>query len=190
MKGHRRLIISNNFVKKTLEVAGKCLHSPEQRLILGATALMTQPAIDMKNENIDEKTRMTSVARTMAKIVVGTLVGVLIRAGGIALVSAFSKHIPIYKDAARSIVIGIIPDGKRGFLVPRFMKKPFMETPTVEFNKDYVRYKKAFGTLIATAVMVVTNFAVDAPLTKWLTNVFSKKITGESEKKKEKGVKT
>ena len=63
------MIIRNEYVKKGLDFAGKYLHAPEQRLLLGATALATQPFIDMHNKNVDKETRMMSVARTIAKII-------------------------------------------------------------------------------------------------------------------------
>ena len=61
-------------------------------MILGATALATQPVIDLKNKEVDEETRMTSVARTIAKIVAGTIVGVVVRYAGIEAAKAFSKY--------------------------------------------------------------------------------------------------
>ena len=55
-----------NGIKKT----GEKISSAEQRLILGASALMSQPFIDANNKRVDEKTRKVSVARTIAKIVI------------------------------------------------------------------------------------------------------------------------
>ena len=60
-----------NGIKKT----GEKISSAEQRLILGASALMSQPFIDANNKRVDEKTRKVSVARTIAKIVAGTFTG-------------------------------------------------------------------------------------------------------------------
>ena len=34
------------------------------------------------------------------------------------------------------------------------------------------QYKKALGSFVALLVMLITNFAIDAPLTKFLTNKF------------------
>ena len=44
------MIISNKIVKQALDWTGRKIHSPEQRLVLGATALATQPFIDLKNK--------------------------------------------------------------------------------------------------------------------------------------------
>ena len=60
-----------------IAVMGKKCSSAEQRLILGVTALATQPFIDAHNKSVDEETRKVSVARTIAKIIAGTLTGLL-----------------------------------------------------------------------------------------------------------------
>ena len=44
-------------VTNGIKKAGEKISSAEQRLILGASALMSQPFIDAKNKNVDEKTR-------------------------------------------------------------------------------------------------------------------------------------
>ena len=46
--------------------------------------------------------------------------------------------------------------------------------------KRMTKYRKAMGTLVATIAMVATNFLLDAPLTKYLTNVFQKHINTPS----------
>ncbi len=62
-------------------------------------------------------------------------------------------------------------------------------TPEAALNgvlKDLTHYKKALGTIISLVVMTFTNFLIDAPLTKFLTNKFVDKI---HEKDKAKVVK-
>ena len=68
-----------------IEKFGQKCTSAHQRGILGLTALMTQPFIDAHNKNVDGKTKKYSVARTVSKIIAGTLTGVAIRAGCIKL---------------------------------------------------------------------------------------------------------
>ena len=46
--------------------------------------------------------------------------------------------------------------------------------------KRMTKYRKAMGTLAATIAIVATNFLLDAPLTKYLTNVFQKHINTPS----------
>ena len=141
--------------QKLIKSAGKKISSAEQRLILGATALATQPFIDYKNRNVDEETRKVSVARTIAKIIAGTLTGYAIRKGcikGIELMSQIPKDgIPGYKTC-------FTPNGVLDNLTDAFKQ-----------------YRNAMGTIVALVVMTFTNFAIDAPLTKFLTNVLISK---------------
>jgi len=142
---------SVNFIKST----GENISSAEQRLILGASALMSQPFIDSRNKNVDEKTRKVSVARTIAKIVAGTTTGFLIRKGCIKGIKALSQPnkagIPRYKT----------------FFTPLGIK----DTTTDAF----MQYRNAMGTIVALVVMMFTNFIIDAPLTRFLTNALVKK---------------
>ena len=84
-------IILSNKAEKVISYIGKNINSPEQRLIQGATALVSQPVIDYYNKKADDETRAVSVARTIGKIVAGTLVGVAIRYASIAAAKQFSR---------------------------------------------------------------------------------------------------
>lgn len=176
MKGQLSLIISNETVKKGINWAGKTLHAPEQRIILGATALATQPFIDLNNKDVDEETRKISAARTIAKIIAGTTVGVFVRYAGIWAANRYSQFEKVFADADKKIIKKIIPDKKRGFLTPAFSKNTIFPISDKEFTKRITRYRKAMGTLLATIAMVATNFLCDAPLTKWLTGISQKQI--------------
>ena len=168
------MIISNEKVKSVLNWAGKALHAPEQRIILGATALATQPFIDLNNKDVDEETRKISAARTIAKIIAGTTVGVIVRYAGIWAANRYSNFEKVFADADKKIVEKIIPDKKNGFLTPAFAKNTIFPISEAELAKRMTRYRKAMGTLLATIAMVATNFLCDAPLTKYLTKVFQK----------------
>ena len=185
VKGQFNLIISNETVKKGVNWAGKALHSPEQRLILGATALATQPFIDLNNKDVDEETRKISAARTIAKIIAGTTVGVLVRYAGIWAAKRYSQFEKIFADADKKIIAKIIPDKKRGIFTPVFAGKTIFPISDKEFTQRITRHRKAMGTLLATVAMVFTNFLLDAPLTKYLTKIFQKGL----EKPKEQEVK-
>jgi hypothetical protein len=140
---------------KLIHDAGEKISSAEQRLILGATALMSQPFIDAHNRNVDENTRRVSVARTIAKIVAGTFTGFFIRKGCIKAIKAFSQ----------------LPGPK----VPKY-KTIFTPKDITKINSDeFIQYRNAMGTIVALIVMMFTNFAIDAPLTKFLTNKLVKK---------------
>lgn len=175
------MIINNKNVKACLDFAGKNLYAPEQRWILGATALATQPVIDLKNKNVDEDTRMMSVARTMAKIVAGTLVGVGVRYAGIKFIKHFSKYETILNEN-KDLVLGVYGKKGRDFFVPLFAGKNKLQAISPEkLEKKFNLYTKALGTFVATVAMIFTNFVLDAPLTKWLTGIFHKKITSQNE---------
>ncbi len=140
-----------NGIKKT----GEKISSAEQRLILGASALMSQPFIDAHNRNVDEKTRKVSVARTIAKIIAGTFTGYFIRKGCIKGIKALSQvkgpNVPAWKTI--------------------FTPKNIKDNTTDAF----LQYRNAMGTVVALVVMMFTNFLIDAPLTKFLTNALVKK---------------
>jgi len=155
--------IASNKTISTIKKLGKEITSAENRLILGVTALMSQPFIDAHNRSVDQETRRVSVARTIAKIIAGTTTGFLIRKGAIKAVEKFSKELP-----------------KEGL---PWYKSIFTSKPPPGVKLDinsltYKQYQNAFGTLIAIIAMMVTNFAIDAPLTKFLTNRFIEKSKG------------
>lgn len=180
------LIVSNEHVKKGLNYAGKYLHAPEQRLLLGATALAIQPFIDLQNKDVDKETRLMSVARTIAKIIAGTAVGVAVRYAGIAAVKALSKYTPVLDKAGKQVVR--LKDC--GPLIPLFQgKNKFKPISPELLEANMNRYIKAMGTFFATVAMVYTNFSLDAPITKWLTSAFSKVIEKQSKLKSESEVK-
>lgn len=131
------------------------ISTAETRLILGATALMSQPFIDLHNRSVDEKTREISVARTIAKIIAGTATGFLIRKGAIKAIAKCSEIPKAGVPNRRTI----------------FTPKGVTDNTTDAFNQ----YRNAMGTIVALGVMLVTNFVIDAPLTKFLTNLFMKK---------------
>lgn len=52
--------IANKKALKGIKWVGEHISSPENRLILGVSALMSQPFIDLSNKRVDEETRKTS----------------------------------------------------------------------------------------------------------------------------------
>lgn len=179
------MILSNNTVKKCLSYAGKVLHAPEQKIILTATALATQPWIDLKNKDVDEATRKTSFARTIAKILAGAATGISIRYLGIWGAKALTKYKPIL-DKTGQFLTGV--DAKRGILVPKFLvgQNAFKPMRLDKFDANMTRYVKAIGTLAATLTMVYTNFSCDAPWTKKLTPIVHNLFFGKEKNKEAK----
>ena len=162
------MTVKNEKTLGRLDWVGKEITSPQNRLIMGVTALATQPFIDLNNKKVDEKTRVMSCAKTLAKILVGTTVGVIIRHSAIKLAKQGCK------DPAKALgkwASVFVPEG-------------------VDFKKeaDFIaQHKNTIGTVIGTAAGIVTNFIIDMPLTKIMTNVFIKKFEGNPEKEKSEG---
>jgi len=154
-----------------LEKMGK-FSSPQQRLFLGVTALMTQPFIDLNNKSVDEKTRVVSCARTIAKNFIGTIVGITVR-----------------ELCIKAIDFCTEVDAKKLKDTKYFKFKTALLPSNVKFKevtRELVKHRQALGTFIALGAMLFTNFAIDLPLTKWMTNLLVKKIEKGAQKKLEK----
>ena len=156
------------------------ISSPENRFILGATALATQPFFDLYNKEVDEKTRTISCARTIAKIIAGTLTGVAIRASYIHLTKNLSA---VGKLGAKTLIdVGRAGQTKTKEIIITKARQLF--TPSAAKAHDsheYKQYQNTIGTGLAIITMVLTNFIIDAPLTKFLTNKIHKRIENPEE---------
>lgn len=139
----------------------------ENRAIMGVTALALQPGIDASNKKVDEKTRKISICRTISKIVVGALVGICVRGS-------------VYKLVEKMTNIN-----GTGKLSKALLPKKYIEELTKE-PKFLENYRSALSTGSAILVMLVTNFAIDAPLTVKMTNALKKKFVEEEKQIPEK----
>lgn len=127
----------------------------ENRGIMGATALLTQPAIDYYNNKVDEETRRVARNRTIAKIIAGASVGMFVVRG------------PIYKLITKMTDI----NGKSRFSKSLLPQKYLTE---IGKNEKFLKnYRSALSMAIALVAMCFTNFALDAPLTIFLTNMLN-----------------
>lgn len=155
--------INNPKVYKTLDFVNKNVSSDTQRLIMGVTAIATQPLIDLHNKNVDEETRWTSAMRTIAKIIVGTTVGVAIRHYSIKMI----KNCPMFWRQAGDKTI-----------IPKYPGKDFWKN--IDFanseHKNINGYANTLGTIIGTGTGIVTNFLIDAPLTRIFTNYLNENV--------------
>ena len=136
----------------------------ENRAIMGATALALQPAIDASNKKVDEKTRKTSICRTISKIVVGTLVGICVRGSAYKLVKNMTN-------------INGTSKFSKALLPKKYIEELANEPKFLE------NYRSALSTGSAILAMLVTNFAIDAPLTVKMTNLLKKKFVDKDEPK-------
>jgi len=141
--------------EKVINFFDKYISVPENRLLIGVSALASQPFIDLYNKDVDEKTRVVSCARTIAKTAVGTVTGVAIRAGFISLAKNYS----------------VVDNADAKFTGTKKIRKLF--TPTITTSDKthaYRQYQNTMGTLLAVGAMLFTNFLIDAPLTTFFTN--------------------
>lgn len=157
MKAEYKIIIMKPIVigdkpTKILTKYATKIAGPENRLILGVSAIASQPFIDYFNKNVDEKTRKYSVCKTIAKIIVGTTVGVIVRALAIKYSARYIKSVDVSK---------IMPDALRN---PNSRKI----------------LQKTIGDVLGLGVCIFTNFLIDAPLTKIGTNFLAKKYIKEN----------
>lgn len=137
---------------KVLDKVG-AMQSPSQRLIFGVSALALQPVIDLMNPWVDKDTRETSAIRSVAKAIVSTATGVIIREACILGTNA------------------ILNGKKLAAKLPEFM------------TKDKAHAAGVIGTLMGLGIMIFTNFLLDAPYTNKMTNFLMKKYKDKKEAK-------
>lgn len=143
-----------------IEKAGK-LSTPANRFFLGATALSIQPWIDLNNKDVDEETRKMSCVRTIAKIVVGTTTGILVRMGCIGLMKKFTRTPEELKNLGKKAT-----EYSTALIPTHISYEKFSEA-----KRLLQKHRNALGSFIAIAVMMIT----DPPLSKLLTNFLNKR---------------
>ncbi len=147
--------------KKSVEIWNKTSHFVGDpmwnRGIMGATALLTQPAIDYYNHRVDEETRTVSRNRTISKIVAGTLVGMFVVRG------------PVYKMVEKMTNVNGTKNWQKWLLPKDYIKKMSRDVNSLK------NYRSALSMAVALAAMCITNFVLDAPLTIFFTNYLNKR---------------
>lgn len=128
---------------KVLDKVGS-LQSPGQRLIFGVSALVLQPVLDIMNPWVDKDTKETSAIRSVAKAIVSTATGVVIREACILGTNAILNS----KNLASKLPEVVLKDTKHSAGV--------------------------IGTLMGLGIMMFTNFLLDAPWTNAFTNMLLK----------------
>lgn len=156
----KNLITVGDETKKTFEWLGKKT-TPFNRGVIGLFAFATQPWIDLFNKDVDEDTRKASCIRTMAKIIVGTTTGILVRMGCIELMKKFTQT---PKELAEK---GIKATKWNQALIPYHISPQEFEN----MGRFVKKHRNAIGTFTALVVMMIT----DPPLTVFMTNFFNKK---------------
>ena len=148
--------------KDFLTYVSKNFSSPHQRATLGITALCTQPFIDLHNKHIKEEDRSVVVAKTIAKVVIGTTVGVCMRHFSIKAVQNYTKSVNTGKYSQ--------------ILLPKTIIEKIKTESAEKIESQLDNYRKGLGTFIGVMGCLFTNFAVDAPLTKIMTNFINDKV--------------
>ena len=134
----------------------------QNRAIMGLTAIITQPAIDYNNPKVDNETRTVSRNRTIAKIIAGTCVGILVRGSAYEAVTNMTNIESKTKTA-------------KALLPKRFLGE-------IAKNEKFLKnYRSALSSGLAILAMCVTNFVLDAPLTVFLTNKLNDKKEAKHE---------
>lgn len=127
------------------------------RGIMGATALLSQPAIDYYNHRVDDETRTVSRNRTISKIIAGTLVGMFVVRGPV------SKIVDKMTNPEAKSKWGKI-------LLPKnYIDKMRRDSGGLK------NYRATISMILALSAMCFTNFLLDAPLTNFFTNYLNKK---------------
>lgn len=153
------LSVNNKDRLKVLNKIGDYMGRPfENRLIMGATAIATQPFIDEHNKRVDKDTARASRNRTIGKILAGTTVGCIVRSG-------------VYNLINKCTVEDISVDRWDNFLTPRSSSKVSRHLVTNKLRN----YRTALSTIVAMVVMVGTNILFDVPLTTKISNYLNKR---------------
>lgn len=147
---------SEKNVSKWEKLNSQISEPAKNRAIMGGAAILTQPAIDYYNHRVDDETRTVSRNRTIAKIVAGTLVGIMVR--GL-----------VHKGVIKMTDInGITKQSK--LLLPKDFIEKMKDNETLLKN-----YRSAISTCSAIGIMsLFTNILLDAPLTMYFTNKLNK----------------
>lgn len=190
--------IKSEKLAKNIGWLGDDFNSAQQRAVSGVTGILLQPWFDLNNKRVDEDTRIVSTARTLGKIIAGMTTGVLIRWGLIEAAKHFCKTTTTEQERINKLIEKEKAKGTGKVITEkaRTVFKPYEQwlLPKEYVNKSFrevKKYRLAFGTVAAVGVMFFTNFLIDAPLTTYLTNKFTKMMTGKDPsqlaKAKEKG---
>ena len=158
-------LIPNKNIPKTqlrrgLNKAGDILSRPMQnRAIMGLTAIVSQPLIDSHNKRVDKDTARASRNRTIGKIIAGTVVGCLVRGGIYNLVTKTTKLASEAKTPINHLLTPTAVEGLSGKKLINAMRN----------------YRSALSTILAMFAMLITNVAIDMPLTTKISNYLNNK---------------
>ncbi len=125
------------------------MSTPQQRVIIGSSALILHPIIDLNNTRVDERTRQTSASRSMSRAIVGTVSGIAVRAlcNNLGDKLAKSKNPTFTIDAIKTAD-----------------------------HAQVKRYGVILGSILSFLALAVTNFIFDVPLINKYQNLINEKV--------------
>ncbi len=140
----------------------------QNRGIMGATALLTQPFIDYNNKKVDKETRRIAFFNRCAVILAGTGVGMFLVRG------------PVYKAVEKMTNLKGESKYSKALLPKKYLKE-------ISENEKFLKnYRSSLAMGISLALMFFTNFLCDAPATIFLTNFFKEHFGTPKTEKEEK----
>lgn len=146
-----------------------------QRLAIGLSGLLLIPLIDMVTlSKLPEDEKYASVAKSIAKVIIGTATGVIVRKYALDLIKKYTEFkTPLFIEELKGY-IATPKEGNKSKLLPEsfFKLKEYCEDELIEIANNHAA---SLSTWFALVIMLVTNFIIDAPLTVILTNLLGDK---------------
>ena len=140
-----------------------------QKIVMSGSEAAIGPVMDVgigkvitnvtgETDNRTNESSKVQAIRTFSQSVGGTIIGVIIRVGCIAAATALCAK----------------AGKKAGSEIGKILTKDVDSKNAFEFQENASKWGKNIGGALATAVMLVTNFIIDAPFINWI----NKKATG------------
>ncbi len=149
-----------------------------QRLYIGATALVTQTALDAGNPMVDKETRKNSATRTFAKMIVTTGSGVCARSigewiGENGIKKGLFKVPECFKDIVKNTYSSTEAQKNEleslGMKIEEIQRK---NSSQILESLTKKKYPRAIGAIAGVAMAVVSVFVADMlfidPITNWM----------------------
>ncbi len=125
------------------------ISTPQQRMLVGGSALILHPIIDLNNKKVDKRTRETSASRSMSRAIVGTISGIAVR----ALCNNAGDKLSKSKN-------------------PTFAIDALKNANSAQLK----RYGVVLGSILSLLALSVSNMIFDVPLINKYQNLINEKV--------------
>ncbi|MBQ3101444.1 hypothetical protein IJC60_00400 [bacterium] len=125
------------------------ISTPQQRMLVGGSALILHPIIDLNNKKVDKRTRETSASRSMSRAIIGTISGIAVR----SLCNNAGDKLSKSKNPA--LAIDALKNAD---------------------SAQLKRYGVVLGSILSLLALSVTNFIFDVPLINKYQNLINEKV--------------